>query len=324
MRENMKALVFDTELKLVNNLEKPQPKSGEALIKVSFVGICNTDSEIVKGYMGYKGILGHEFVGVVEQVADEKDCFLIGKRVLGEINLGCNNCDYCYRHLERHCPNRSTLGIWKKEGCFCEYLTLPVANLLEVPDCVKDEFAVFTEPLAAAVEIFEQIHIEPSHKVCVLGDGKLGLLCALVLNAYNVDVTLVGKHKNKLEIARKQGVETKLLQDIEIKKQFDVVVEATGNISGFETSLALVKPRGILVLKSTIASGKELNLAPIVIDEITVLGSRCGKFEPAIRLLRQNKIDLAPLISEILPFEDAILGFKKNAEKDTIKILLRL
>ncbi len=321
----MRALVFNNKLELKQDFEKPTPKENEALIKVKLVGICNTDYEITKGYMGYNGILGHEFVGVVEEINGE-DKSLLGKRVVGEINLGCKNCDYCAKGLERHCPNRQTLGIFNKDGCFADYVTLPLSNLLEVNEKINDETAVFVEPLAAALEILEQLHIKPYEKVCVLGDGKLGLITALALNASNVDVTLVGKHQNKLDIAKEQNVKTMLLENLkqEDNKSFDVVVEATGRVSGFETSLSLVKPRGVLVLKSTIATGKELNLAPIVIDEITVLGSRCGQFAPALRLMEKNVIDFSKLVSAKLSFDDAVLGFEKNKENNTIKILLEM
>ncbi len=320
----MKAVVFDKELKLVNDYEKPIPKKGEALIRVTLAGICNTDYEITKGYMGYKGVLGHEAVGVVEEINDE-DQSLLGKRVVPEISYGCKkpDCPYCAEKLYRHCPYRHTLGIWRKDGVFAEYFTMPLEVLFEVPANVPDEQAVFVEPLAAACEITEQLHIKPFEKVIVLGDGKLGLIIALTLNAQNIDVTLVGKHQNKLDIAKAQGVKTSLLQDFPIEKKYDVVVEATGSVSGFETSIALTKPRGVLVLKSTVATGKELNLAPIVIDEITVLGSRCGQFGPALRLLKSEKIDFSPLISAKYDADNAIEAFEKNKQKDTLKVLLK-
>lgn len=324
----MKAVVFDNGLKLDNNYEKPIPQNGEALIKVSLAGICNTDYEITKGYMGYKGILGHEFVGVVESVNSDKpeDKAWIGKRVVAEISWGCNdpNCEWCAVKNYRHCPNRHTIGIWKKDGCFAEYITLPTNILFEVPQNVPDEQAVFVEPLAAACEITEQLHIEPIKKVLVLGDGKLGLTTALALHAFNLDVLLVGKHQNKLDIAKNQGVKTALLQDFKQEKIYDVVVEATGTASGFETSLSLTKPRGVLVLKSTVASGKELNLAPIVIDEITVLGSRCGQFPPALRLLENNRIDFKPFISNIYTIDKAIEAFEENKSKESIKVLIKM
>lgn len=320
----MKAVVFDKELKLVNDYPKPIPQKGEALVRITLAGICNTDYEITKGYMGYVGILGHEAVGIVEEINDE-DQSLLGKRVVSEISYGCKdpNCQYCAEKLYRHCPNRHTLGIWRKDGCFAEYMTMPIDVLLEVPDSVLDEQAVFVEPLAAACEITEQLHIKPFQKVVVLGDGKLGLITALTLNAQNIDVTLVGKHKNKLDIAKEQGVKTSLLNDFNIEKIYDVVVEATGSISGFETALALTRPRGVLVLKSTVAASKEFNLAPIVIDEITVLGSRCGQFAPALRLMKNKAIDFTPLISAIYNVDEAIEAFEKNKEKDVLKVLLR-
>lgn len=318
----MKAVVFDETLKLVDNYEKPVPKKGEALVKVVLAGICNTDYEITKGYMGYKGILGHEFVGIVEEINDE-DKSLLKKRVVGEINNGCEQCDMCNQGLQRHCPNRQTLGIWQKDGCFAEYMTWPIKDLLEVPQNVSDEQAVFVEPLAAGLEILEQLHIEPSQKVVLLGDGKLGLTTSMALNASNIDITLVGKHQNKLDIAKNQGVKTKLLSDLEIKKEWDFVIEATGSISGFEMALALTKPRGTLVLKSTVAASKEFNLAPIVIDEIRVQGSRCGRFAPALRLLEAKKIDFKPMITATYSVNNAIEAFEKNKEKDTLKVLLK-
>ena len=293
----MKAVVFNNELKLVKDYEKPVPKKGE---------ICNTDYEITKGYMGYNGILGHEAIGIVEDVnGDDKS--LVGKRVVPEISYGCKepDCEWCAQKLYRHCPNRHTLGIWHKDGVFCEYFTMPVEVLFEVPENVEDEQAVFVEPLAAAIEITEQLHIKPMDKVVVLGDGKLGLITALALKA------------------KAQGVPTKLLNDFEIKKEYDVVVEATGSVSGFETAIALTKPRGVLVLKSTVAASKEFNLAPIVIDEITVLGSRCGQFPPALRLLQSGKINLKPLISATYPIDDAIEAFEKNKERDVLKVLIK-
>lgn len=320
----MKAIVFDEELKLVNDYKKPVPQKGEALVRVTLAGICNTDFEITKGYMGYKGILGHEAVGVVEKINDE-DQSLLGKRVVAEISYGCKkpDCPYCAEKLYRHCPDRHTLGIWRKDGVFAEYFTMPLETLFEVPDNVSDEQAVFVEPLAAACEITEQLHIKPCQKVIVLGDGKLGLITALELNSQNIDVTLIGKHQNKLDIAKAQGVKTILLDDLDVKPEWEVVVEATGSISGFETAMALTKPRGTLVLKSTVAGSKEFNLAPIVINEITVLGSRCGQFKPALRLLENNRIDFKSFISGIYSVDDAIEAFEKNKDKDTLKVLIK-
>ena len=322
----MKAIVFNDKdgLHLDNNYKKPIPQKGEALIKVTLAGICNTDYEITKGYMGYNGILGHEFIGTVEEINDE-DKSLLGKRVTAEISYGCNNpeCEWCAVKNYRHCPDRHTLGIWRKDGCFAEYVTMPLNVLFEIPENVEDEQAVFVEPLAAACEITEQLHIQPIQRVVVLGDGKLGLTTALTLSAQGLDVTLIGKHQNKLDIAKNQGVKTQLLQDTQIENIYDVVVEATGSVSGFETSLSLVKPRGVLVLKSTIATGKELNLAPIVINEITVLGSRCGQFPPALNLLAKHRIDFKPFISAVYSIDDAIEAFEANKSKETLKVLIK-
>ena len=320
----MKAVVFDEGLKLDKNYAKPVPQKGEALVRVTLAGICNTDYEITKGYMGYKGILGHEAVGIVEEV-NSNDQSLVGKRVVAEISYGCDdpNCPWCAVKNYRHCPNRHTLGIWRKDGCFAEYFTMPVNVLFEVPENVSDEQAVFVEPLAAALEINEQLHIKPMDRIIVLGDGKLGLTTALALSAQNLDVLLVGKHQNKLDIAKAQGVKTCLLADLKQEKIYDVVVEATGSLSGFETAMALVRPRGVLVLKSTIAASKEFNLAPIVIDEITVLGSRCGQFQPALRMLERGAIDFKPLISATYSVDNAIKAFEKNKEKDTLKVLIK-
>ena len=320
----MKAVVFDEGLKLDKNYAKPVPQKGEALVRVTLAGICNTDYEITKGYMGYKGILGHEAVGIVEEVnSDDKS--LVGKRVVAEISYGCDdpNCPWCAVKNYRHCPNRHTLGIWRKDGCFAEYFTMPVNVLFEVPENVSDEQAVFVEPLAAALEINEQLHIKPMDRIIVLGDGKLGLTTALALNAQNLNVLLVGKHQNKLDIAKAQGVKTCLLADLKQEKIYDIVVEATGSLSGFETAMALVRPRGVHVLKSTIAASKEFNLAPIVIDEITVLGSRCGQFPPALRMLERGAIDFKPLISATYSVDNAIEAFEKNKEKDTLKVLIK-
>ena len=322
----MKAVVFNRELKFVEDYEKPELKENEVLIKPKMLGICNTDEEITKGYMGYNGVLGHEFVGIVEDVYDKKHSSLIGKRVAGEINLGCNNCIDCFNNLQRHCKNRQTLGIFNKDGCFSEYFTLPFSNLVLIPDNVDDETAVFIEPLAAAFEIFEQIQIKPMDKVAILGDGKLGLCISTVMSAMNVDYVHIGKHIEKLQITKNAGGKIKLLDEIQKDelKTYDIVIEATGSVGGFETSLSLVRPRGILVLKSTIAAKEGLNLASVVVDEITVIGSRCGRFEPVIRLMEKGKINTKPLITKILPFEDALKGFELNRQKDTIKILLKV
>lgn len=321
----MKALVYDDTLKLDNNYPNPTLGDDEVLIKTKMVGICNTDYEITQGYMGYKGVLGHEFVGVVENVGKNAPKSLIGKRVVGEINCACNDCSYCHKNLQRHCPNRSTLGIWQKDGCFSEYFTLPKENVLTISDNIDDVTATFTEPLAAAYEILEQIHFKPTDKVAILGDGKLGLCISLVFSAMNIDFVHIGKHQEKLEISKNNGAKTMLLEEIQEsdRKSFDVVVEATGSTGGFETSVSLTKPRGILVLKSTIAAKEGLNLASVVVDEITIQGSRCGQFRPILRLLEKKKIDVTPLVDGIYDVDDFEVAFKKNAQKGTLKILVK-
>ena len=321
----MKALVYDDKLKLDLNYPMPKIKDNEVLIKTSMVGICNTDYEITKGYMGYKGVLGHEFVGVVSEVGANCDKNLIGKRVVGEINCACNDCEMCHKNLQRHCPNRSTLGIWQKDGCFSEYFTLPKENVLTISDNIDDITATFCEPLAAAYEILEQIHIKPDDKVAILGDGKLGLCISLIFKAMNVDYTHIGKHLDKLEISKNLGAKIKLVSELDEKdmKSFDVVVEATGSTGGFETSASLVKPRGILVLKSTIVAREGLNLASIVVDEITIQGSRCGQFKPVLRLLEDKRIDVSPLVSGIYNVDDFKEAFDKNSQKGTLKVLVK-
>jgi threonine dehydrogenase-like Zn-dependent dehydrogenase len=316
----MRALVFDKTLRLVDDHPRPEPRPGEALVRVSLAGICNTDMEITKGYQEFRGVPGHEFVGVVESVADAHTD-LLGKRVVGEINIGCGVCEYCQSGLGNHCPRRTVLGIIKRDGAMAEYLTLPIGNLHEVPDRVPDEEAVFTEPLAAAFEILEQVEISPDHSILVMGDGKLGILCALALRLTGADVTLLGKHENKLKIAGDQGVKTLKLGDMG-GDEYDMVVEATGSAGGFETALTLVRPRGAIVLKSTVAESREMNLAPVVINEITLIGSRCGPFETALQALAEKKIDVTPLITETFSIGEAEQAFEKARERDSLKVLI--
>jgi threonine dehydrogenase-like Zn-dependent dehydrogenase len=288
-------------------------------VRVLVAGICNTDIEILKGYMGFRGIIGHEFVGLVEECAEER---LLGRRVVGEINAGCGRCDYCLKGLERHCPARSVLGILGRDGAMAEYLTLPVRNLHVVPDGVADEEAVFAEPLAAAFEISEQVHVVPSSRVLVMGDGKLGLLAAMALGLACADVTVLGKHGDKLEIAARRNLKTAMPGALAMERAYDVVVEATGTAGGLQTALGLVRPRGTVVLKSTVAGATEMNLSPIVIDEITVVGSRCGPFAPALRALSGRLVDVRPLVTGIFPFERAREAFERARQKGSLKVLL--
>jgi len=317
----MRAILFDGQLKSLTDYPIPVPGADEALIRVRLAGICNTDLEIIKGYQGFKGVLGHEFVGVVEKVNGAAQ-HLVGKRVVGEINCGCGTCDYCRTGLERHCPSRLTLGIRGKDGAFAEYLTLPVNNLFHVPENIRDEEAVFAEPLAAAFEIPDQVHIRPTDKILVMGDGKLGILIALTLALSPAHILIVGKHQEKLKIASSQGVAAAGLTELKVHKSYDIVVEATGSPDGLTMALQYVKPRGTIVLKSTVAVGAEMNFAPIVIDEVRLVGSRCGPFEPSLRVLSEKLIRVEPLISGIFDFSRAHGAFDMARTKDSLKIIL--
>ncbi len=317
----MKALVFDGKLAL-KDLPVPEPARGEALVRVLTAGICNTDVEISRGYMKFRGIIGHEFVGLVERSPDPSQ---IGTRVVGEINAGCGECPSCRAGLQRHCPERTTLGILGRNGAMAEYLTLPGSNLLPVPDNVSEDKAVFTEPLAAALEILEQVQIRPADKVLVIGDGKLGLLVSMALRLTASDLLLVGKHREKLGFYANLNGATALLSDLAATTdKFDVVVECSGSPAGWEFALSRVKPRGVLVLKSTYHGSLDFNPAPLVIDEITVVGSRCGQFAPALRLMDAGLIDPTPLISAVYPIAEAEEAFRRSLEPDCIKVLLKI
>lgn len=317
----MKALVFDGALRFVPDYPDPTPLPGEALIRVTRAGICNTDLEIVKGYMGFTGVLGHEFVGVVEESPDKQ---LVGKRVVGEINCPCGTCELCRHGLSRHCPTRTVLGIAGRNGAFAEHLTLPVANLHVLPDDLPDDVAVFTEPTAAAFQILEQLpHLGGQHSVVVLGDGKLGLLVAQVLATTVCRLLVVGKHPDKLRILQNRGIRTCLTDKIH-GDSFDVVVDCTGSPSGFEMASKLVRPRGTIVLKSTVADAAAMNLAPLVVNEVTVIGSRCGPFEPALHALLSGQVEVRPLIAATYPLEEGVAAMQHAGQKGTLKVLLQM
>jgi threonine dehydrogenase-like Zn-dependent dehydrogenase len=284
-------------------------------------GICGTDMEILKGYKGFRGIPGHEFVGVVERVSGPHSG-LVGKRVVGEINCGCGRCDYCLRGMEKHCVRRSTLGISGRDGVFAEYVTLPVRNLWEVPAHAADVDMVFTEPVAAAFEVPEQVHMKPTDRVLVLGDGKLGLLIAIVLHHCGVDVIVSGRHEEKLAIAARRQVRTRRAEELPESPAFDVVIEATGAPDGLETALGQVVPRGTIVLKSTVADRGEVNLSRAVVDEVTLVGSRCGPFAPAVAALASGRVHVQPLVSAVYPFDDALSAFERAGRKGVLKVLL--
>jgi threonine dehydrogenase-like Zn-dependent dehydrogenase len=315
----MKALRFDG--KNLNYLENyPNPNCDEALVKVELAGICGTDLEILDGYMSYEGVLGHEFVGVVKESKNKE---LVGKRVVGEINVGCENCESCKKGMQRHCPNRTVLGILKRDGAFAEFLTLPEKNLHVLPDTITDEQAVFIEPIAAAFEIKEQIALKPDWKVAIVGDGRLSQLIVSVLMTSCSNITCFGRHENKLERLQKRGIKTKIGIKSVDEYSFDLVIEATGNNSGFLDSMKLVKPKGTIILKSTIASKENLDLTPAVVNEITLVGSRCGPFRPAINALATGKISVDGLIDSQYPLEKFQEAINHAKESSTLKVVLK-
>lgn len=318
----MKAIRFEESGLRLADIAKPNSE-GEALIRVTTSGICNTDLEIIRGYAQFYGTLGHEFVGVVE--AADEEAQLVGKRIVGEINAGCGTCKLCLAGDPRHCPDRTVLGINGRDGAHAEFLILPVRNLVAVPDNVSDHQAVFAEPLAAAYGIIEQVEILPGTKVAVIGDGKLGILCAMTAHLSSKNTTLIGKHSSKLDIAAKRGIETMLVNDAAgLINAFDVVVEASGSESGFAAALDLVRPRGKIVLKSTFHGLPKWEAWRVVVDEITVVGSRCGRFEPAMQLLADGKLDLTDLITDELPLADGIRAIERAAEPGVMKVLLSM
>jgi threonine dehydrogenase-like Zn-dependent dehydrogenase len=298
----------------------PKPGAGEALVRVSMAGICNTDLEIARGYMGFTGVLGHELCGVVEKASDAR---WVGRRVAGEINVGCTKCSLCERKLERHCPHRSVLGILSKDGCFASHVTLPLSNLHVIPDAIADDIACFIEPTAAAFEIVEQVPLGPRDRVLVLGDGKLGLLAAQVIATTGADTTLLGKHEDKLAVARTLGLASARREALE-PKSFDIVVEATGSPAGMQEAIGFTRPLGTIVLKSTHHAPLSFDAAPIVIDELRVVGSRCGPFEPAIAALASGAVNPRPMISAVHAFGEAERAFERAAQPGTLKVLLDL
>ncbi len=313
----MRALHFDGTAAAVKDRPEPEAPPGWAVVDVRVAGVCNTDLELCKGYMGFSGILGHELVGVVR---DGPDAWK-GKRVVSEINFACGACDACGRGLGRHCPTRTVMGILGADGAMAERIAVPVANLHEVGEGVSDEAAVFAEPLAAAFEILEQVHVTAATRCTVLGDGKLGMLVAQVLHQAGARVLAVGKHADKLAILSRRGVRTALLGDWD-RAQADLVVEATGTAAGLELAISATRPRGTLVLKSTVADRSSLHLAPIVIHEISVVGSRCGSFPPALRALEARSVDTASLVSATYPLSRAGEALRRAAEPGVRKVLV--
>src|SRR3954464_7783726 len=317
----MRALVFDTALSFRPRHPQPPAASGDTLLRVRQAGICATDLEITKGYMGFRGVLGHEFVG--EVVASPLK-HLVGERVVGEINVVCGRCDLCLSGLSSHCRNRTVLGILNRDGAFADYVRLPATNLHVLPRSVDDDAAVFVEPLAAAFQVLKQVKPDPKKWVTVLGDGRLGLLVAQVLRDAGCPVRVIGKHPDKLALCEKWSIRSRPLADIAPRHDQDVVVDCTGSAGGFELAMQMVRPRGTIVLKSTAAQGKPLNLAPLVIDQINVIASPCGPFREAITALAEKRIHVASLIHRRMRIEQGVEAMELAARPGVLKVLLTM
>jgi len=303
----------------VRRTGKPRRKPGEALIRLLRGGICNTDIELLRGYYSFSGVPGHEFVGVV---AEADDPHWVGRTVVGEINLSCGKCVFCDSGLARHCAKRSVLGIVRQPGAFREYLTLPQHNLHSVPENVPLEHAVFCEPIAAACEILDQIHIAKGARVAVLGDGKLGLLISQVLSLHGATIHQYGRHRRKLDIAAKTGVDGRIASRLPAAA-YETVVEATGSPDGLRSAVAMTRPRGTVILKSTVHGLVGIDTAPVVVNEISIIGSRCGRFEPAIALLSSGRLALDEMIDDRFPLADAARAFQRAQERGVLKVLLQ-
>ncbi len=316
----MKALWLENQqLQVRTDIPQPEPAEGEALVRVLRAGICNTDLELLRGYYPYQGIPGHEFVGIVEQGSAD----LVGQRVVGEINATCGRCHFCGSGQATHCENRTVLGIVNRNGAFADYLTLPIANLHPVPDAVPTDWATFTEPLAAALEIQEQVKITASDRILVVGDGKLGQLVAQTLALTGCDLLAIGRHAEKLANLAARGISVGFADQVR-DRSFDLAVECTGNPEGFAIALRALRPRGTLVLKSTYAGKLTIDASALVVDEITLLGSRCGPFAPALELLRTQQVDVAPLIQARYPLSEGLEAFAHAQQRGTMKVLLDL
>jgi threonine dehydrogenase-like Zn-dependent dehydrogenase len=316
----MKGLWLENnQLELRTNIPIPEPPPGEALVRVLRAGICNTDLELIKGYYPYTGIIGHEFVGIVEQGPKQ----LINQRVVGEINAACGNCRFCRRGQPTHCENRTVLGIVNRNGAFAEYLSLPIENLHLVPENVSTAAATFTEPIAAALEIQQQIQISKDDRVLVVGDGKLGQLIAQTLALTGCELLVVGRHEDKLINLAGKGIKTGLADSV-TDRYFDISVDCTGNPEGFNIARRALRPRGTLILKSTYAGNISLDASSLVVDEITLIGSRCGPFVPALELLATEKVDVQYLIDSSYPLSQGLEAFEKAKTKGVLKVLLEM
>jgi threonine dehydrogenase-like Zn-dependent dehydrogenase len=333
----MKALRFDGELRVIRDAPEPR-RAGEVLVQVISAGICNTDLEIAKGYASFHGILGHEFVG---RVVEPVDSGLVGRRVVGEINAGCGECFGCRGGDARHCPDRTVLGIKGRDGGFAEYLSLPARNLIEIPTTLSDDAAVFVEPMAAALHILEQVEVDSSTDVAVIGDGKLAQLVVRAIAHTGCRPLIVGKHRSKLELGTRAGARSFLVegnlidsgeaalvgQRILVSQRsagYDVVIETSGSATGLPLAIAMVRPLGTVVLKSTHHGFTNMQMSPIVVNEVTIVGSRCGRLRPAIDLLASGKINVNELITARMPLGDGVIAFERAAEPPAMKIILNV
>jgi alcohol dehydrogenase len=316
----LRAIVFDRQVRFEPNHPDPTPQSGEALVRVHQAGICATDLEITKGYGDFRGVLGHEMVGTVIEGPRHWRAL----RVACEINCVCRKCDMCLSGLSNHCRHRTVMGIAGRDGCFADLLAVPEANLHQVPDTVSDEEAVFIEPLAAAYQVIKQVPVEPRMNVAVVGSGRLGLLVAQVLATTGCRLEVIGRNPITLEQCEKKGIMTRRADEVAPRADRDVVVECSGSPAGLELALGLVRPRGTVVLKSTYAERLAANLSPAVVNEVTILGSRCGPFPEAINALARKQIDVRPMISRTLSLEQASQAFEAAAAPDNIKVLLKI
>lgn len=319
----MHALFLENGRLALSTVARPRPKADELNIKISLAGVCSTDLEIVKGYVpGFSGILGHEFVGIVTEIGESANQQWLGKRVTATINIGCQRCATCLANGPEHCLQRTVLGIHNRDGAFADYLAVPVRNIIPIPDDVPDKLAVFTEPLAAALRIREQVRVSPSEPVAVVGPGRLGMLVGWVMSLTGNRVTMLGRRKESLELANKWGLETDLTGNV-VDNAFNFVVETTGNEAGFAHALRITKPQGTIVLKSTYAGRANADLTKLVVGELTVVGSRCGPFEPAVRLLQTSAArQLLDLIDGEYPLAEGVAAMERAAETGVRKVIL--
>jgi len=316
----VRAIVFNDQLVLDTNHPDPTPAEGEALIKVRYAGICSTDIAITHGYMGFSGIIGHEMVGDV--VAGPESW--LGKRVVCEINCVCGSCPTCQGGLSNHCPNRTVMGILNRSGCFADFVAMPTRNLHELPDAISDEEAVFVEPLAAAWQIVKQVAIDERMRVAVIGSGKLGLLVAQVIATLDCQLEVVGRNPHTLELVEKKHIQATPIDRVPRRQDRDVVIECTGSPDGLAIAQDMVRPRGTIVLKSTYANGGQIDLAPAVINEVNIIGSRCGPFADAIASLTRRQIDVRAMISRVISIDRGIEAFELSGEANTVKVLLKI